>query len=178
MSKMYRVMANRCFDRQCAACGAPVALLLFRVRGGGCVQLGGGRRVCAADPRKVPALCDEHFNLWTRSALAQDWLASVLPEAARGVGLSAYGFKLLARAVGVRPRVLHRHITRAYAQHWALQRRKRDRHDYLDGVIKGRNFREALKKNPWLAATLGGGVMGGALLGAVMGYIGLPRRAA
>ncbi len=122
--------------------------------------------MCSADPRKVPALCDEHFNLWMRSALAQRWLASVLPEAARGVGLTAYGFKLLARAVGMRSRVLRRYIVRARARHQTLERRKRDRHDYLDGVIKERDFREALKKNPWLGAVVGSG----ALLGAIVSY--------
>jgi hypothetical protein len=145
------------------------------VRGGGCVQLGGGWRVCAADPRKVPALCDEHFNLWTGSTLAQHRLAAAVPEAWRGVGLTAYGFKLLARAVGLRPRVLRRRIVREYAWNRTLERRKRGRHDYLDGVIKERNFREALKRNPWLAAVY----TPGALLGAVTGYyFGRLRKAA
>ncbi len=167
-------MASHRFVKSCAACGEPAGLLLVRARGGGCVQLGGGWRVCSADPHKVPALCDAHFNLWMYSPLAQLWLAAVIPEARRGVGLTPYGFKLLARLIGMRPRVLRRHITREHARRWTLERRKQGRHDYLDGVLKQRAFDEALKKNPWMAAAL----MPGALLGAIVGYIGLPRKAA
>jgi hypothetical protein len=113
--------------------------------------------VCTADPRKVPALCDDHFNLWLHSPLARIWLAESAPETWRGVGLTAYGFKLLARAIGVRPRVLRRQIVRGYARRWTAERRAKGRHDYLDGVIRQRNFREALDRNPWLAAVVGPG---------------------
>jgi len=98
-----------------------------------------------------------------RSRLAQHWLAAAVPEARRGVGLTAHGFKLLAQVVGMRPRVLRRHIVRQHTRSWTLDRRKRGRHDYLDGVLKARALREAFEKNPWLGALIGSGALVGSI---------------
>lgn len=131
---------------RCITCGAPVTPLSLRYkrRLGGVLSLGNSCAVYLADPTRLPMLCDHHFPIWLAYARAQQtWAKEVAPN---GLGLSAVGLRIVARAFGMSYRTLKKRLRRSWQVHDRNMRRAKGRHNWPEIAAR----QAFLRSNLWI----------------------------